>query len=178
MALDFRNNEAALQSGEKVRFSFGENWRKYLACLNDARIQQARRSLQNSFADFDLADHRFIDVGCGSGLFSLCALRAGANEVASIDVDPNSVECAIIQVHPGESRKVVSGAEYSRMCRNAAEVVGALVVNNAPDLSAADRIDFRRSDARLERRRRAVHGLVHPQRAKDMVEDILIERLA
>jgi 2-polyprenyl-3-methyl-5-hydroxy-6-metoxy-1,4-benzoquinol methylase len=94
MALEFRNHEAALQSGEQIGFSFGENWQKYAACLDEARIQQARISLQNSFADLELADHRFIDVGCGSGLFSLCARRAGASEVVSFDVDPNSVACA------------------------------------------------------------------------------------
>jgi 2-polyprenyl-6-hydroxyphenyl methylase/3-demethylubiquinone-9 3-methyltransferase len=37
---------------------------------------------------------RFIDVGSGSGLFSLAARRLGA-EVLSFDFDPQSVQCAV-----------------------------------------------------------------------------------
>ena len=36
---------------------------------------------------------RFLDVGCGSGLFSLCARQAGC-KVVSFDYDPDSVSCA------------------------------------------------------------------------------------
>jgi 2-polyprenyl-6-hydroxyphenyl methylase/3-demethylubiquinone-9 3-methyltransferase len=41
-----------------------------------------------------LAGRRFLDVGSGSGLFSLAARRLGANRVHSVDVDPASVACA------------------------------------------------------------------------------------
>jgi 2-polyprenyl-6-hydroxyphenyl methylase/3-demethylubiquinone-9 3-methyltransferase len=37
---------------------------------------------------------RFLDAGCGSGLFSLAALRLGAREVISFDYDSDSVTCA------------------------------------------------------------------------------------
>jgi 2-polyprenyl-3-methyl-5-hydroxy-6-metoxy-1,4-benzoquinol methylase len=40
-----------------------------------------------------LAGCRFLDVGCGSGLFSLAARRLGAR-VHSFDFDPQSVACA------------------------------------------------------------------------------------
>jgi 2-polyprenyl-6-hydroxyphenyl methylase/3-demethylubiquinone-9 3-methyltransferase len=36
----------------------------------------------------------FLDVGCGSGLFSLAAMRLGAAKVHSFDYDPMSVACA------------------------------------------------------------------------------------
>jgi SAM-dependent methyltransferase len=40
-----------------------------------------------------LAGKRFLDIGCGSGLFSLAARRLGAR-VHSFDYDPRSVACA------------------------------------------------------------------------------------
>jgi SAM-dependent methyltransferase len=94
MTVDFRNSEAALASGERIGFSFGKNWARFLADLDAPQIEQAARSLSDAFGDFNLAGERFIDVGCGSGVFSLSALRAGASEVVSIDIDPQSIACA------------------------------------------------------------------------------------
>jgi SAM-dependent methyltransferase len=42
----------------------------------------------------DLQGKRFLDIGSGSGLFSLAARRLGAN-VHSFDYDPGSVACAM-----------------------------------------------------------------------------------
>jgi 2-polyprenyl-6-hydroxyphenyl methylase/3-demethylubiquinone-9 3-methyltransferase len=88
------NQEAARTTGEVVGFSFGENWRKYLGRLTPDRIRQAEASLAESFGGAPIAGERFIDVGCGSGLFSFCAGRLGAATITSVDVDPNSVACA------------------------------------------------------------------------------------
>ena len=41
----------------------------------------------------NLENRHFLDIGCGSGLFSLAAKRLGA-KVFSFDFDPNSVACA------------------------------------------------------------------------------------
>jgi SAM-dependent methyltransferase len=41
-----------------------------------------------------LAGQSFLDIGCGSGLFSLAAMRLGARHVHSLDYDPQSVACA------------------------------------------------------------------------------------
>jgi len=38
-----------------------------------------------------LRGHYFLDVGCGSGLHSLAAQRAGAERIVSFDLDPASV---------------------------------------------------------------------------------------
>lgn len=91
---DFHNAEAALTSGELITFSFGRNWQKYLKRLDDARLAQARQSLIESLQLADLNGMTFIDAGCGSGVFSLCALRLGAARVTSIDIDPASIACA------------------------------------------------------------------------------------
>jgi 2-polyprenyl-6-hydroxyphenyl methylase/3-demethylubiquinone-9 3-methyltransferase len=90
----FSNAEAALESGETVGFSFGENWKKYLADLTPERKAMAKRSLEEAFPA-GIEGKRFIDIGSGSGLFSLSALELGAAHVTSIDVDPNSCACAV-----------------------------------------------------------------------------------
>lgn len=75
------------------RFEFGKNWSSFLETLDDTRIEQATMSLQKMLGVDRLDQMNFVDVGCGSGLFSLAAKRLGAN-VYSFDYDPNSVACA------------------------------------------------------------------------------------
>lgn len=80
-----------IESGQ--RFEFGENWRRFLSTLNEDRIGNAERSLQAMLSVSTLAGKTFLDVGCGSGLFSLAAMRLGAARVHSFDFDPASVAC-------------------------------------------------------------------------------------
>jgi 2-polyprenyl-6-hydroxyphenyl methylase/3-demethylubiquinone-9 3-methyltransferase len=42
----------------------------------------------------DFSGKSFLDIGSGSGLFSLAAMRLGATRVYSLDYDPQSVACA------------------------------------------------------------------------------------
>lgn len=92
--MKFTNREAAGYSGETLGFSFGQNWRKYLAALNEDRIDSACQSLV-TFTDLPtLKGKSFMDVGCGSGLFSLAAHRLEADSIMSLDIDPFSIECA------------------------------------------------------------------------------------
>ncbi len=74
------------------RFEFGKNWKKFLAILSDERISEAEESLKRMLRVESLAGRTFIDVGSGSGLFSLAARRLGAR-VCSFDYDPSSVWC-------------------------------------------------------------------------------------
>ena len=85
-------SEHALEVERGERFRFGENWRRFLEQLDDRRIAEAERSLTESLAVTSLAGRSFIDVGSGSGLFSLAARRLGAR-VRSLDYDPQSVAC-------------------------------------------------------------------------------------
>src|SRR5947207_3356705 len=82
-----------LTIGEE-RFAFGHNWRRFLDVLDVRRIQRAEASLLMMLKDTTLAGRRFLDIGSGSGLFSLAARRLGAT-VHSFDIDPESVECAL-----------------------------------------------------------------------------------
>jgi 2-polyprenyl-6-hydroxyphenyl methylase/3-demethylubiquinone-9 3-methyltransferase len=74
------------------RFEFGRNWTRFLAVVDDQRILQAEASLCSLLAVSDLREQRFLDIGSGSGLFSLAARRLGA-KVHSLDYDPQSVAC-------------------------------------------------------------------------------------
>lgn len=74
------------------RFEFGKNWQRFLSKLNEDRILEAERSLKQMLGIEDLNSKRFLDIGSGSGLFSLAARRLGAI-VHSFDFDPLSVAC-------------------------------------------------------------------------------------
>jgi 2-polyprenyl-6-hydroxyphenyl methylase/3-demethylubiquinone-9 3-methyltransferase len=75
------------------RFHFGANWLAFLGSVDENRIRTAESSLLAMLGITSLAQRRFLDIGCGSGLFSLAARRAGAT-VHSFDFDPQSVACA------------------------------------------------------------------------------------
>jgi 2-polyprenyl-3-methyl-5-hydroxy-6-metoxy-1,4-benzoquinol methylase len=88
--------EIAQQHLEEVRkgerFEFGKNWSNFLSLLNDERILQAEESLRSMLEVNDLHGKTFLDIGSGSGLFSLAARRLGA-KVHSFDYDSNSFAC-------------------------------------------------------------------------------------
>jgi len=77
----------------KVTFSFGRNWRDFMRSLNEERFREAERSLVDFLRLDNLQGLSFLDIGCGSGLFSYAAFRLGAAGVVSFDADPFSVEC-------------------------------------------------------------------------------------
>lgn len=74
------------------RFEFGKNWSLFLSTLNESRIALAENSLRRMLEVEDLCGKKFLDIGSGSGLFSLAARRLGAR-VHSFDFDPHSVAC-------------------------------------------------------------------------------------
>jgi SAM-dependent methyltransferase len=74
------------------RFDFGANWALFLNVLNDTRIAQAEQSLCEMLGVSDLQGKSFLDIGSGSGLFSLAARRLGAT-VHAFDYDPQAVAC-------------------------------------------------------------------------------------
>ena len=85
-----RQHEREVAAGE--RFEFGKNWAAFLSVLDEERIETAVASLREMLECETLAGKRFLDIGSGSGLFSLAARRLGA-EVVSFDFDTNSVAC-------------------------------------------------------------------------------------
>ncbi len=79
-----------IESGN--RFRFGENWSRFIGAIDESRVRMAERSLVQMLGCTDLTGKTFLDVGSGSGLFSLAARRFGAR-VRSFDYDPQSVAC-------------------------------------------------------------------------------------
>jgi 2-polyprenyl-6-hydroxyphenyl methylase/3-demethylubiquinone-9 3-methyltransferase len=75
------------------RYEFGKNWRRYLALVNDARIAAAEAELSRLLGWPRLDGKTFLDIGSGSGLHSLAALRLGATRIVSFDYDGDSVAC-------------------------------------------------------------------------------------
>ena len=75
-----------------AHFEFGKNWLSFLDVVSDEQIDGAVHELEKLFPNGELHGKRFLDIGCGSGLSMLAALRLGAVEVTGVDIDENSVE--------------------------------------------------------------------------------------
>jgi 2-polyprenyl-6-hydroxyphenyl methylase/3-demethylubiquinone-9 3-methyltransferase len=80
------------QLEEKLRFKFGNNWKNFLQNINKSQIQSAENSLKKMLKRKTFKNYTFLDVGSGSGLFSLAARNLGA-KVTSFDFDKSSVWC-------------------------------------------------------------------------------------
>jgi SAM-dependent methyltransferase len=73
------------------RFAFGKNWTAFLSVINEDRIASAVEKLSAMVGD--LKGKTFLDIGSGSGIHSLAAVRLGATQVRSFDYDQDSVDC-------------------------------------------------------------------------------------
>src|SRR5438132_186245 len=74
------------------RFAFGRNWREFSERhLSEERIEIAKRQMLEFLGVGHLEGKTFLDIGCGSGIHSLSALRAGASRIVSFDYDPEAV---------------------------------------------------------------------------------------
>lgn len=106
--------QAEVESGE--RFQFGKNWAVFLQELSEERIRIAEESLRSMLGFDNLSGKTFLDIGSGSGLFSLAAFRLGAR-VVSFDFDEDSVACTrhLAESVNGQSRWFVrSGSVLDR----------------------------------------------------------------
>jgi SAM-dependent methyltransferase len=79
-------------SVHEERFAFGKNWSDYVAkYFSEERLRIAQGHLLEFLKLDHLRGYSFLDIGCGSGLHSLAAWRAGASRVFSFDYDHQSV---------------------------------------------------------------------------------------
>jgi 2-polyprenyl-6-hydroxyphenyl methylase/3-demethylubiquinone-9 3-methyltransferase len=76
----------------EVRFGFGQNWSKYLSVLTENRVREAESSIVEMLGGIPVEGLSVLDIGSGSGLFSLAVRNMGA-AVTSFDYDQNSVAC-------------------------------------------------------------------------------------
>jgi predicted RNA methylase len=85
-----------LSDAQDLRFAFGANWAAYIKThFSEERVEIAQRHLLDVLKLRDLKGKTFLDIGCGSGLHSLAALRAGADRAISFDFDADSVATAM-----------------------------------------------------------------------------------
>ncbi len=78
---------------EEMRFEFGKNWEKFIKKhYNEERLQTSHRHILQFLGLSSLKEKYFLDIGCGSGLHSLAAYKAGAKKIVSFDYDHNSVK--------------------------------------------------------------------------------------
>ena len=78
MTADTKVNNMSSHAGEITRgerFEFGKNWSRFLDVLDDERIREAEASLKKMLEVEGLAGRSFLDIGSGSGLFSLAEPR-------------------------------------------------------------------------------------------------------
>ena len=106
-------------------FDFGSNWEKYsIRRLDSDRLAIAAQSLQSLLGLDSLSNASFLDIGCGSGLFSIAAHELGAEVVVGLDINPR---CIIISSH---NRKCyapnapISFYEVSALCLKDLEKLG------------------------------------------------------
>jgi 2-polyprenyl-6-hydroxyphenyl methylase/3-demethylubiquinone-9 3-methyltransferase len=72
-------------------FAFGENWASYAGSVTEAQLRQAQSGLEKLVGK-RLDGKRFLDIGSGSGVHTVAALKMGAREAMAIDIDARSVQ--------------------------------------------------------------------------------------
>ncbi|MDR1241378.1 MAG: class I SAM-dependent methyltransferase [Deltaproteobacteria bacterium] len=78
-----------------AQYAFGKNWQRFLRTAYSADAQNSSTiSLCRLLGEKSMTGKTFLDIGCGSGIHSLAALRLGAERVISFDCDPDAVACA------------------------------------------------------------------------------------
>lgn len=76
-----------------MSFSFGRNWRSFARFVSEETIAEAQADIINWLGPDGVKGKTVVDIGCGSGIHSLCFHRLGAKSLLSVDVDRDSVIC-------------------------------------------------------------------------------------
>lgn len=90
-------------------FAFGRNWAEYAATITDGEIAEAQSALKRLLDGKTLAGARVLDIGSGSGLHSLAAIRLGAQGVTAVDIDADSAattRAVLSRLAPGADWRV------------------------------------------------------------------------
>jgi len=78
-------------------FNFGRNWLAFSSdSLDASKISEATESLDELIDAKDIHGKSFLDIGCGSGIFSLAAKNLGASDVRGIDISFDSIDASVM----------------------------------------------------------------------------------
>jgi 2-polyprenyl-6-hydroxyphenyl methylase/3-demethylubiquinone-9 3-methyltransferase len=90
-----------------LQFDFGANWQRYARDVDDDAIEAAVAALADLLGD--LRGRTVLDLGCGSGIHGLAALRLGCRHLTAVDVNPKSVATArglVAAHHAGDNHSI------------------------------------------------------------------------
>jgi len=76
----------------KITFSFGKNWYKFLSTVDEKAINSAIADVDRLIEKEKIKGKKIIDIGSGSGIHSLSFFRIGAASLFSFDYDKFSVK--------------------------------------------------------------------------------------
>lgn len=80
-------------SEQDQRFEFGKNWLEFIRKnFNGEKAEISRKHMLSVLDRVDLNGISFLDIGCGSGLHSYAAWKAGTSILHSFDYDTGSVK--------------------------------------------------------------------------------------
>lgn len=85
-------SDQSTKAENEDRFAFGRNWKRYLETVGPQELGAATESLRRCLGGVDPTRASFLDVGCGSGLFSAAAHQLSFRRIVSFDYDIDSVE--------------------------------------------------------------------------------------
>ena len=94
-------------------FSFGKNWKDFLATVDDRVIVEAGKDIEDWLGTENIRGKSIVDIGSGSGLSSLCMYQRGCRRLVSFDYDPHSVEATKLlakRAAPAENWEIFEGS--------------------------------------------------------------------
>lgn len=81
---------------DKAHFNFGANWHNFSQnSLTEEKLIQAQKDLESLLGQNQIKNKSFLDIGAGSGIFSIAASKLGAAKINGFDISPDSVKTAI-----------------------------------------------------------------------------------
>jgi 2-polyprenyl-3-methyl-5-hydroxy-6-metoxy-1,4-benzoquinol methylase len=89
-----------MHTNKATSFNFGVNWHNYSAkYLDETELESALKSLAELVGVENITDKSILDIGCGSGIFTIAASKLGAIKVVGIDISKESIETSLSNKH-------------------------------------------------------------------------------
>lgn len=90
-------------------FRFGQNWKHFAASISETNVELSIAALARVLPRDLIAGRNVLDIGSGSGLSAVAALRLGAQSVTAVDIDADSVattQAILARFAPGAKASV------------------------------------------------------------------------